>query len=598
MKNAIKNHMFLWKLLFKEAPFYMLYVIYNGFRYQFMIFVEHTLGIRYVLHCVEYHEPFYKALIAMVIVLLLTMITFTPDGFFQQGWMQKVKPRLYKTLKDKMYMKAADLDLACYDNPDYYNDFVLAVSESEKTVDRFLELIDLISQCVTVIVTSGIFFIFTDAAGIGFAIISFIFTLLISKALNKLNYKLRLKINPFERKRNYINRVFYIRDFAKELRLHHGMRDMLLEEFKEANEEIEKEQRKVSAKRLLFIFMIRYFCTDFITESMYILYLMFRVVVMGALDYSNAIILVGQTGDLRRSLGYMTEIPAKAHENSLYIDKIKNFLEYEPEIEKHSGEEVPEGPGELVIDNLSFRYTPQAEETLRNVSLRVKPGEKIAIVGYNGSGKTTLIKLLMRLYDPTEGTISYHGKNIKEYNLEHYHERMGVVFQDFNMYGASLKENVCLDNINLINDEGVEIKIVNALKQSGFEERLDKLTNGIDTQLTTEFDDEGVDFSGGESQKVAISRAFYKNADILIMDEPSSALDPIAEYNLNMAMHKAASNKTVFYISHRLSTTRDADRIVMLEKGRIIEEGTHEELLKKNGKYAEMWKVQASRYQD
>ena len=119
----------------------------------------------------------------------------------------------------------------------------------------------------------------------------------------------------------------------------------------------------------------------------------------------------------------------------------------------------------------------------------------------------------------------------------------------------------------------------------------------MDTQLTTEFDDEGVDFSGGESQKVAISRAFYKNADILIMDEPSSALDPIAEYNLNMAMHKAAANKTVFYISHRLSTTRDADRIVMLEKGRIIEEGTHEELLKKNGKYAEMWNVQASRYQ-
>lgn len=166
------------------------------------------------------------------------------------------------------------------------------------------------------------------------------------------------------------------------------------------------------------------------------------------------------------------------------------------------------------------------------------------------------------------------------------------------MYGASLKENVCLDDINLIDDKGVEVKVINALKQSGFEERLDKLANGLDTQLTTEFDDEGVDFSGGESQKVAISRAFYKNADILIMDEPSSALDPIAEYNLNMAMHKAAVNKTVFYISHRLSTTRDADRIVMLEKGRIIEEGTHEELLKKDGKYAAMWKVQASRYQD
>ena len=147
----------------------------------------------------------------------------------------------------------------------------------------------------------------------------------------------------------------------------------------------------------------------------------------------------------------------------------------------------------MVIDNVSFRYTPESEETLHNISLRVKPGEKIAIVGYNGSGKTTLIKLLMRLYDPSEGSISYHGKNIKDYNLEEYHKRMGVVFQDFNMYGASLKENVCLDDEHLVNDEGFEIKVINALKQSGFEERLDALSNGLDTQLTTEFDDEGVE---------------------------------------------------------------------------------------------------------
>lgn len=598
MKRIISNHLYLWKLLFKEAPFYMLYVIYNGFRYQFMIFVEHTLGIRYVLHCAEYHEPFYKAAIAMVIILILTILTFIPDGFFQQGWMHKVKPRLYKTLKDKMYLKAADLDLACYDNPDYYNEFVLAVSESEKTVDRFLEIIDLASQAITILLTTGVFYALTDAVGILFAGLSFIFTLLVSKALNKLNFNLKLKVNPNERKRNYVSRVFYIRDYAKELRLHHGMKDKLLDEFTEANEEIIKEEKKVSAKRVFLRFLTRYILADFITDVCYILYLMYKVVVLKRLDYSNAIILASRTGDLRESCGYLADIPTKAHENSLYIDKIRAFLEYKPEIDKHSGEEVPKGCGEIVIEKLSFKYTPEAEETLHDISLKVNAGEKVAIVGYNGSGKTTLIKLLMRLYDPNSGTISYHGKNIKDYNLDDYHKRMGVVFQDFNMYGGSLKENVCLDDVSLIEDENLDEKILDALHHSGFDERLAELESGLETQITTEFDDKGVDFSGGESQKVAISRAFYKDADILIMDEPSSALDPIAEYNLNRAMHKAAKNKTVFYISHRLSTTRDADRIIMLEKGRIIEEGTHDELLKRNGKYAAMWNVQAARYSD
>lgn len=165
------------------------------------------------------------------------------------------------------------------------------------------------------------------------------------------------------------------------------------------------------------------------------------------------------------------------------------------------------------------------------------------------------------------------------------------------MFGATLAQNVVMDNLSEQETESGAEKIKGALKSAGFENKFAKLPEGLFTQVTTEFDKKGVDFSGGESQKIAISRAFYKNADILIMDEPSSALDPIAEYELNKAMEDAAKGKTVFYISHRLSTTRDADRIIMLEKGRIIEEGTHETLLAKNGKYAEMWNAQAGKYE-
>ena len=298
MKRTISNHIFLWKILFKEAPFYMLYVLYNAFRYQFMIFVEHTLGIRYVLHCAEYHEPFNKALIVVLIILFLTILTFTPDGFFQQYWMQKYKPRLYKALKDRMYAKASELDLSCYDNPEYYNEFVLSVAESEKTVDRFLELLDFAVQGITILISSGIFYLLTDWTGIVFVAVSFFLSLIFNKMLNKLNFDLRLKVNPLERKRNYISRVMYLRDFAKELRLHPEMKDKLLKEFSEANDIIIKDQKKVSFKRILLMYILRFVLNTLITDALYMAFLLYKVVVLHKLGYSDAIVLAGRTGDL------------------------------------------------------------------------------------------------------------------------------------------------------------------------------------------------------------------------------------------------------------------------------------------------------------
>jgi len=517
-----------------------------------------------------------------------------PDGYFIHGLTPKSKPKLYKALKEQMYEKAAQLDLSCYDNPKYYNEFVLAVAEAETSIDRFLQLLNSGVQSITVVVTTGVLFLTTDAAGILFVFASFILNIFLAKAINKLNYNVRIKVNPLERKRNYVSRVFYLNDYAKELRLHPEVGDLLEKEFEEANEEIIKEQRQVVKKRVGLQFLRRYCAGDFILDGLYVAYLIFQAAVLHTIDYSNAVILFNRTGSLRGGMRGLAEIIPQANENSLYVDKIRTFLDYEPVIKHGVGVAVPEGVGDICLNNVSFRYTEDSEDILHNVSLQVKAGEKIAIVGYNGAGKTTLIKLLMRLYDPTEGEITYHGKNVKEYDLDAYHKRIGVVFQDYQMYGASLLENVVLDDVQDMAKE--EKAVTEALEHSGFGERLATLPEGLATPITTEFDEKGVNLSGGESQKVAIARAFYGQADILAMDEPSSALDPIAEYNLNTAMHKAAQNKTVFYISHRLSTTRDADRIVMLENGRIIEEGTHEKLLAANGKYAKMWHAQAGKY--
>ena len=224
--------------------------------------------------------------------------------------------------------------------------------------------------------------------------------------------------------------------------------------------------------------------------------------------------------------------------------------------------------------------------------MTIRKGEKIALVGENGAGKTTLIKLIMRLYDVTEGCITFGGVDIRKLNTKEYRKQIGAVFQDFQIYGATLAENVKMDFV----DSNDREKIQSALIKADFGGKLDKLSDGLDTELTKEFSDSGTMLSGGESQKVAIARMFMQDMPVAILDEPSSALDPIAEYRLNKSMMENAENQAVILISHRLSTTKDADRIILLENGSIAESGTHNELIANDGMYAKMWKVQAEKY--
>ena len=251
----------------------------------------------------------------------------------------------------------------------------------------------------------------------------------------------------------------------------------------------------------------------------------------------------------------------------------------------------PAKPAAFSCRNVSFTYAGNETPTLHNISFDIRAGEKVAIVGYNGAGKSTLVKLLTRLYDPTEGSLCYDGKDVRDYQLTAYRECFGTAFQDFSMFAASLAENVVMNKA-----EGREQEVREALDKAGFTEKLSDLSAGLDTQLTKEFHEDGAVFSGGEAQKVAIARVFAGNSQVLILDEPSSALDPLSEYHVNHSMLEAAADKTVIFISHRLSTTKAADTIFMMEHGRIIERGSHEELMAQNGKYAEMFRLQSKNY--
>lgn len=587
-----RNNWFLLKLMFRASPSFIIFMVMDAIRNQVSIFFEHTYGIGYVLEAAEFHYPFRQ--VAQFILILAACITlgmvFTVlAGDYIQ---EKERPKVREKIKMLLYEKTKELDLACYDNPEYYNEMVLAISEVDKQIDRCELFLRNTASGITVFISTGIYFLIRDSFSIVFAAVSFAMAFAFNQLYNKSSFQIRMERNPHERKREYVKRVFYLNDYAKEIRLNPEIPSILSRTFEQANDEVYHVEKQYAGRRLFLGVMRRYVSNAFFSDVLYISYLVFQAAVRGALSFSGVAILYNSFGRLKRGMSIFTDVYPFACESSLYIQKIRDFLSYEPQIQSAEGIEPAIGAKEMELDGVCFAYNKESGELLRDISLHIRPGEKIALVGYNGAGKTTLVKLLMRLYDVDEGRILADGKDIRSYDVQKYRDSIGTVFQDFQIFAGSIKENVLLD----VADGCDEGEIRDSLTDSGLMERVDGMVKGLDTPLTTEFMEDGMNLSGGESQKLAIARVFYRKAGLMILDEPSSALDPIAEYQLNHAMLSATKDKTVIFISHRLSTTRLADRIIMLERGRIAEQGSHEQLLERNGKYAQMWRVQAGAY--
>ncbi len=587
-----QNNWFLIKLMFTASPAFIIFMVLDAIRNQVSIFFEHTYGVGYVLEAAEFHYPFRQVaqfLLILAACITLGMVFTVVAGDYIQ---EKERPKVREKIKMLLYEKTKELDLACYDDPEYYNEMVLAISEVDAQIDRCETFLRNTASGITVFVSTGIYFLIRDSFSIVFAAVSFFMAFAFNQLYNKRSFRIRIESNPHERKREYIKRVFYLSDYAKEIRLNPEIPGILFRTFEQANSEVYMVEKRHAGKRLFLSVMRRYVSNDFFSDVLYISYLVFRAAVRGALSFSGVAILYNSFGRLKRGMSIFTDVYPFACESSLYVQKIRDFLAYEPKIQSEQGIEPTQDAKEMELERVCFAYDKAAGGLLQDISLSIAPGEKIALVGYNGAGKTTLVKLLMRLYDVDEGRILADGWDIRAYDVEKYRESIGTVFQDFQIFAGSIKENVLLD----VADGCDEGEIREALTDSGLMERVDEMAKGLDTPLTTEFMEDGVNLSGGESQKLAIARVFYNKAGLMILDEPSSALDPIAEYQLNHAMLTATKDKTVIFISHRLSTTRLADRIIMLEGGRIVEQGSHQELLKRNGKYAQMWRVQAGAY--
>ena len=318
-------------------------------------------------------------------------------------------------------------------------------------------------------------------------------------------------------------------------------------------------------------------------------------------------ILEGQllVGDFVRYTGLIGQLLTSMYSAIRYLSdlndarvKIKNYvklLNWETSVEKSGASLVPDGPLNFEFRHVSFSYLDHLPKVLTDVTFSFTDKEKIALVGQNGSGKSTIIKLLMRFYDPTEGEILLNGKNLKEYDLRSLRRCFSTLFQDYCNYAFTVKESTMLADNNALHDES---KVKDALCKSGAMEFVRNFPKGIDSYLTRGYDEDGVEMSGGQWQKMALARTFYRDAPIYILDEPSAALDAQSEDKLFKDFEKLYRDKGALLISHRLSNVVSADRILVLENGKIIEAGPHRELMRQNGQYAKMFQLQADKYRE
>ena len=590
LKRCYQNIFYMLSVVWRYTPGYFvnmcLFQVYCGAQ----VFLEFTYTLKVLLEFITEGAEYKDAVAYLLLMFALVIIKLVWAAWMENVTTPRTQEILHKKLRMELYEKAVEIDLEQYDNPEYYNEFVWSINEASKRMDLILQDFGIFLNQATRMVVNGLFFVTLDAFGIIFILVSLIVTLVMKSYSGRVQFARDAELKPIERKRSYFNRIFYLNDYAKEIRLN-PVAERLKKEFSETNSKVYPIVNKYGKRSAIAGFIGDYFSNDILINTVYLGYLVYQTVVKGVLSYGSTMALFNASSSLKKSLRNIALMLPKFEQHGLYVEKMRTFLNTDSNME--SGErELEEGAfRELTVKDVSFAYGKDTD-TLHKINLSIKAGEKIAIVGYNGAGKTTLIKLLLRLYDVSQGQICLNGYDIREYDKKNYRSLYATVFQDYKIFASSIANNVKMD-VAVPSDAD---KIERALKQSGFIERLKSLSYGINTPLTREFEEEGVNLSGGEAQKVAIARTFYKYCPIIILDEPSSALDPISEYQLNQAMLEVAKDKTVIFISHRLSSTVMADRIYMLEQGIIIEQGNHKELMESNGKYAQMFRMQAEKY--
>ncbi|MBO4347302.1 MAG: ABC transporter ATP-binding protein [Lachnospiraceae bacterium] len=545
---------------------------------------------KFIFNCIERNIEYPKLFWFLVIACSGHVVVHFICGWYETY--RKIKtPKVYAHIFHKVMDLSESIELKDYESPDFYDRYARALDRSvESSVNIAIQTGVYIGNVLSTVL-SLVIIISVDPAFLFFLIVPMIVSLYLGRKNAKANYDRESAITRDKRVADYVKRVYYEKKYAAEVRLF-DINSLMLERQENAVNEMEKVSLKYRMKTAFYSFLMKGSYSILAGVLAYI-YVVFKVKYTEVSDVSSYVAMISAMAFSTNQLKAAVENRIFMFNESKMFGNLEDFLEQD--IEEKTDKIFVEEIDTIDVKNVSFTYPGADKPTINDMNFNWKKGEKLAIVGYNGAGKTTLIKLLMGLYPVTEGEILVNGLNINDVDLDSYRERFGTVFQDLQVFAMTLAENVLMKRPE---NEQEYSKAREALINAQFDVDHPGLNKGLDTVISREFDEEGFVPSGGQAQKIAIARVFAASPDMVILDEPSSALDPLAEYNMYRNMMKLSEGKGVIFISHRLSSARMADHIFLMKEGRIAEEGSHDELMAKNGYYHEMFMLQAENYQD
>lgn len=588
--QILKNNLYAVKMAFSISKArVILTVLVKILEHVIWVFYS-AFFVRFILDAIQNEKPLKEILTAIGIIggvsLLLQLFLHLCYEYFFPLQDVKITHGLYK----KVYKKSENVELGCYEKSDFYDKFSIALD------DMGTKLSEAVTNLSVVIggTIGGILACYTmieiDPFTIIFLIAPFIGNFFFAPRLNKIDYGRYRDGVPYERKMGYVNRVMYLPEYAKEFRLSNVF-NVIRTHYEKAVDGKASVWKKYFNKAF-WLGIFQYIFSYVIIFEGILLYGAYKAIVPQKNMISFAQMAVLTSVMITASWVWVRVINAfnKGTQSSILVANLKIFMEYKETIpEDYDGIMPDDKIQSIEFRNVSFSYDG-IKNVVKDLSFVIDGNKRMVLVGHNGAGKTTIVKLLLRLYDPTEGEVLVNGINIKEYNLKAYRKLFACAFQDGVLFPGTVKHNI------LMGREGSDEEVICALKQAGVYEKIESFKEGINTQLTKEFIQSGEILSGGETQKVVVARAFAAGAPAVIFDEPSSALDPIAENELFMSILEATKHKAALLISHRLSCVKDADYVLMLEQGQIIERGTHDSLMELSGKYAAMYRMQEKNY--
>ncbi len=583
-----KNIVYAFKILYSCSKSYMVWHLIDLLSYTlFHSFFRGILFLKVLLGIIEKNMDF-TFYIKNLALFLLCGLCYEFISVYSDYKTLVGEKKMFKALNNKIFKKAAEVDISCYEDPVFYDKYQRA---SEILTGGYFSAY---AYAVSSVISNFIAFIsvISIVASIHFTYLLFLlpiaFVFLIEVAKSKVVYKRDFSMTTNNRIKAYTQRIVFLRDYAKDIRTS-NIFSVIIGRFNKAVQSNIEILKSYGVKLFLFS-MISSLFGEFIPIIGTYAFAGYQFIYTSALSVSGFSVVLSSIYSVRSTTEMMANEFAELSAVALYFQNLREFFEYESKVV--SGEKEPGEFESLEFKNVYFKYPSAEKYSLQNVNLKIEKGQTVAVVGVNGAGKTTFVKLLLRFYDVTSGEILYNGINIKEYKLESLRLKFATVFQDYKTFALSVNENIMCRNCS----KEDKLTAEEALKQSGVYDKIQTLKNGADTVLTREFDENGAGLSGGEAQKTAVARMFASDFDVAILDEPSSALDPIAEYKMYENLIHATRNKTVIYISHRLSSAVLSDNIFVLGNGSVLESGSHSRLMANNGEYAKMFALQASSY--